>query len=163
MEFICDVKGTWPHSWRRRSARFFATFLIDAIGWPDLPPLYPPMDLAVPIPCLSLSLIWTHHKSWSHVEVAVLLFYCITYDVEFLSQFKISNFENLGLSKFYFWVASFIKFSKSISISVRFEKFVQAGCVILNAHFYNVWYLQCSNNIRFGILPGKNYEVWYLE
>jgi len=138
-------------------------FLIDAVGWPDLPPSYPPRDLAVPIPCLSFSLIWAHHRSWSHVEVVALLFCCITYDIEFLCQFKISNIENLGHSKFFLLVAFCIKFSKPISISVRFEKFVQAGCFILNALFYNVWYLQCSNNIRCGILPGKNYEVWYFE
>jgi hypothetical protein len=93
------------------------------------------------------------------VEVVALLFYRITYDIEFLCQFEISNFENLGHSKFFLWVASCIRFSKPISIGVRFEKFVQAGCVILNALFYNMQYLQCSNNIRCVILPGKNYEV----
>jgi hypothetical protein len=72
------------------------------------------------------------------VEVVALFFYRITYDIEFLCQFKISNFGNLGHSKLFLWVASCIKFSKPISISVRFEKFVQAGCVILNDHFYDV-------------------------
>ncbi len=75
-------------------------FFIDAVGWPDLPPSYPPMDAAVPIPCLPFSLIWAHHRSWSHVEVEASLLYRITYDMDFLCQFKISNFENLGHSKF---------------------------------------------------------------
>ncbi len=86
-------------------------FFNDAVGWPDLPPSYPLMDLAVPIPCHSLSLIWAQHRSWSHVEVVALLFYRITYYIEFLCQFKISNFENLGhFSKIFLWVASCINF-----------------------------------------------------
>ncbi len=113
-------------------------FLIDAIGWPDLPSSYPPMDSAVPNPCLSLSLIWAHHRSWSHVEVVSLPFYCITYDIEFLCQFKISKFENLGHSKFFLWVASFIKFSKPISISVRF------GLFRLGALFWMPTFTMCD-------------------
>ncbi len=71
------------------------------------------------------------------MEVVALLFYRITYDIEFLCQFKISKFENLGHFQFFLWVVSCIKFTKPISISVRFEKFVQTGCVILNVHFYD--------------------------
>jgi hypothetical protein len=48
------MSRTLGHSGKRRSARFSTTFLIDGEGWPALPPSYPPMDSAVPIPCLSL-------------------------------------------------------------------------------------------------------------
>ncbi len=85
-------------------------FLIDAVGWPDLPPSYPLMDLAVPITCLSLSLIWAQHRSWYAVEVAALLFYCITYHIEFLCKFKISNVEILG-HFLQIFLSSCIKFS----------------------------------------------------
>ena len=49
------------------------------------------MDSVVPIPCLSLSLIWAQQQSWYAVEVAALLFYRITYDIEFLCKLKNSK------------------------------------------------------------------------
>jgi hypothetical protein len=80
------------HYGRRRSARFSATFLIDAEGWPDLPPSYPLMDLAVPIPHHSLfELNMSTTQGRSHVEVVTLLFHHITSGIEFLCKLKFSN------------------------------------------------------------------------
>ncbi len=71
------------------------------------------------------------------MEIAALLFYRITYDIEFLCEFKISNVEILG-HFLQIFLSSRVKFSGPISIGVILKKFDQARCVMLHANFYDV-------------------------
>ncbi len=139
------------HSWTRSSVRFFAMFFnwccrlarsstvisTDGFGGTN-----------------SVSFIELNMSTTPKLvcwEVAALLFYCFTYDFEFLCKFKISNVEILG-HFLQIFLPSCIKFSQPISIGVIFKMFDQARCVMLHANFYNVWYLKCSKYIRWDII-----------
>ncbi len=90
------------------------------------------------------------------MDVVALLFYHITSNIEFLCQFKISKFENLGrfLHQIFLWVASRIKnfltyfdYCEITKVSLGWVCYVEfpiLQCVIFK---------MLKKNIRCDILP----------